>query len=323
MSKFEENNLTQIKENSGISGGSLTEASSSGDIATTQDFISALIDEKYNDSLAYNIAEVQVLGSSWGSVYANTRTTDNDFNVVRTDIYTKLFKIKTGFTAEVWQDMINMFKSKAINQAGKILSGLSSQDENLQLIQKLDQDSTIGSSINISTTNSTENITGLISAHVAESVLLMNRNTFKTLEAFCVVPLEWAAKFLGVANFVTSNEESKNKRNSLFVGRIGKTDFYVNPFSNAANEYSDDYNQDYTIDKGSKNYCYVGLKSKVPGESSLIFAPYQYELQTVTDPDTLDRSLFLYNRYGLIVNPQHDRVNEKSMLYKFEIISTI
>jgi len=314
------NILNEIKRNSNIPEKIINEESTSADVATTQDFLSALIDEKYNDSLAYNIAEVQPLESSFGSVYASMRNYQtNNFEVVRKDINTKLYTIKTGYTIEVWQDMMKLFKSRAIKNAGKILSGLSAQDENFEIMDLLAAESLTKDPLEININNSAW-ITSQISMKVAESVIEMNRYGFKTLNSFCILSPRWAAAFLGTASYVKSDEDSNNKDMSLFIGRYGRTDFYVNPFRNDRNSFFRDFDNDFGNDTNPDNgpdYAYVGLKSDTPGESSLTFAPYQYELNSVADPDTYEQLLFLYNRYGLVTNPLHEPIEGKSMLHKF------
>jgi len=312
--------LSQIKENCNIS-----EASTSGDIATIQDFISHLIDEKYNDSLAYLISEVQPLDGSWGSAFASMRNNGtNNFEIVKRDIYTKTFKIDTGYTQEVWQDMIRLFNKRAKTQAGNILSGISAQVENEDVIKFISANALTKTTLQVNI-NNTAWITSQISMRVAESVVEMNRVSFKSLDSFCILSPKWASAFLGTAGFVKSDKDSDSKDSTLFVGRYGRTDFYLNPFDLEHSDFSNDYNNDYGNDQNpqpSGDYCYIGLKSDITGNSSLIFAPYMYESQIVNDPDTGNDKLFIYNRYGLVTSPLHEPFEGKSMLHKFIIEET-
>jgi len=312
---IEDEVLHILKENSNV----LNEASTSSDIATTQDFVGKMIDEKYNNSLAYQICEVQALKGSWGTVYASKRDfTTNDFEIAKKDIYTKSYTVKTGYTQEVWQDMNKMFGKTALIQSSNILSGLSAMNENYTLIEVLDVNSYTKPLLQVNV-NNTAWITSQISQRVAESVIEMNKESFKTLDSFCVLPAQWASYFLGTASYVKTDGDSDGKDSTLFVGRYGRTDFFVNPFRNESRQFFQDFNEDYTIGDTGEEYCYVGLKSQVSGESSLVFAPYIYEAKTVVDPDTLNNNLFVYNRYGLVTSPLHEPIQGKSMLHKFII----
>jgi len=324
MSKFKENILTQIKENSGISGGSLSEASSSGDIASTVDLVGKIIDEKYNYSLGYQICEVQPLKSTFGKTFAVRRKqTEGSFEVVAKDIYPKTNVVKTGYTPEVWQDMQNMLGKNALDSSARIMGGLSAFEENKTIISYISNNSENKATLTLSDSNNFETIVQEIGLKVSRSIVEMNEDPYHSLDSFCILPQRYAAAILGSYSFMTEDFSGKTEdERSLFVGRIGRTDFYVNPFKNDTQGFNDDYNEDYAnegFDTSALEFAYVGLKSKDNGESSLIFAPYIYEMQNVIDPDTGDNTLFLYNRYGLVFNPLHQPIQGKSMLHKFLI----
>jgi len=310
--------LAQIKENSNIN-----ENSNSGDIATIQGFIGKLIDEKYNTSLMYQVAEVLPIQSSFGSVYASKRNYGtSSFEIVRKDIHTKTYTIDTGYTQEVWQDIQKLFGKRAIQQSSNILGGLSAEEENYTLINFLFNESLNKPDLEVNVNNSAW-VTSQISMRVAESVIEMNRFGFKSLDSFCILSPKWASAFLGTASYVKSDKESAGGNSTLFVGRYGRTDFYVNPFRNESKMFNSDFNDDYANPNGDSgnrdDYCYVGLKSSVSGESSVVFSPYLYEGNMVPDPETGANKLFIYNRYGLTTNPLHTPIEGKSMLHKFLI----
>lgn len=312
--------IDQIKENSNIpiSKSGINEASESYDIATTQDFISHLIDEKYNDSLAYQICEIQPMESSLGVTFASKRNdTTGNFEVIKKDIHAYSDKMFTGFTKEVWQDMIKMFNKTAKASAGNILSVISRTNENARILALLNIEAEVKTSLTVTDPNNFESVMHQLSKKVSESIIEMNYKSYNTLNSFCILGPKWAAAILGSFNFMT-----EGRKKSLFVGRIGKTDYYINPMPHTAGQFTYDYNYDFENEPTSvPDYAYVGLQSKAPGQSSLIFAPYTYELQSVIDPDTLDTNLFLYNRYGLVTTPLHDKLEGKGKLHKFEIIS--
>ena len=326
MSKFKENVLTQIKENSGISGGSLSEASESGDISSTLDLVGKIIDEKYNYSLGYQICEVQPLKSTFGKTFAVRRKqSTGDFEVIAKDIHPKTNVVKTGYTPEVWQDMQKMLGKNALESSAKIMGGLSAREENQTIIGYISNNAESTTALTLSDDENFETIVQEIGLKVSQSVLEMNEDPYHTLDSFCILPQKYAAAILGSYSFMTEDFSGKTENErSLFVGRIGRTDFYVNPFKNDTQGFNNDYNDDYAIQGNTSipDFAYVGLKSKDPGENSLIFAPYIYEIQNVIDPDTAENNLFLYNRYGLVFNPLHQAVQGKSMLQKFIIEGT-
>lgn len=306
--------LDIIKENSGIKSNSLRESDSS-DIATTQDFLSGLIDEKYNDSLAYQICEILPLKSTLGRIYASKlNTTTNNFEVVKKDINVSTNKVITGYTKEVWDDMIKQFGTTADEAGSNILSNFSAIDESKDIVNLLEEQSEVKTPLTVNIA-SVGWIANQITQKISESVIEMNRHSFKTLDSFCILSGKWASALMGHPDI-----ETADNKGSLFIGRFGRIDFYVNPIPNNSSQFDDGYTFDFESEAtGVPDYAYVGLKSKVSGNSSLIFAPYSYEIQKVVDPDTSNPSLFMYNRYGLEVSPLHDKIEKKGMLHKFEI----
>ncbi len=307
--------LEQLKENSNITG--LNENTNSYDITGTQDLLGSMIDTKYNDSLAYQICDVQALSGTFGKLFAARRKENSsDLEVIHKDISTKIYTVQTGFTQEVIQDMNAMFNKSTKRSAQNILKGLSAQDENKSVLTILYTESTTKPAFSIQDSDNLENVILQLSKKVSESVIEMNQTTYKTLDSFCVLSKDWAAAVLGSFNYMSEGNEK-----SLFVGRIGRTDYYINPFPNTASQFNNDFDYSYEIEDTSiPNYCYVGLKSKTAGNSSLTFAPYIYDSQYITDPDTLEIKLFIRNRYGLVTSPLHKPLENNSMIHKFELI---
>jgi len=304
--------LEDIKKQSITNYGVINETDSN-DIASFANIIGKVIDEKYNDSLLYSISEVLPLKGSIGHSFASVKE-NYKFIVKRKDINVKTYNINTGITKEVWDDMLNMFGKNALNSSARVLSGYSAEDENFTTMTFLDTNSELKNEL-IVDTSYTSWIPTAIANRVALSVLEMNKNTFKTLESFCVLDGHWASAFLAKNDIKLSDNKS-----SLFIGRYGSTNFYVNPFNSNTTEFNKDFDTDYEIrDPSIPTYCYVGLVSDVPSNSSLIFSPYTYETVFATDPDTGDLNIFVFNRFGLITSPLHDPLKNRGMLHKFEI----
>ena len=294
----------------------ILENSTQDDIAVTDEILGDLIKENYNISLMYHICESIPIKTPEANVYVQKRNQEtNNFEIIKKNIQTKTTTLVTGFTQEVFQDMQKSFKYSAKNASGKILSGVSSREENSTLLKMLNSESDVKETLQITDSNNLESIILQLSRKVSECVLEMNQDTYKTLDSFCILDRRYAAAILGTFNFMTEKKER-----SLFVGRVGRTDYYLNPFPNTSSEFNDAFDISYEIEETSiPNYCYVGLVSNIPGQSSLIHAPYSYERQYITDPDTGDIVLILRNRYGLTTSPLHEPLKNKSMLHKFQI----
>ena len=309
--------IYSIKESSGLLDTNLTEETSSSDITSTQDLLGSLVDTKYNDSLVYQLCDVQPMSANFGKVYAARKKTDSDdMEIIHKDINTKTYQISTGFTIETLQDINAMFNKSTKKSVQNIVKGMSAKEENKSLLTLLYQESTTKPALTISDSGSFESVIFQLSQKIAESVIEMNQEYYKTLDSFCVLHKDFAASILGSFDYMSEGTEK-----SLFVGRIGRTDFYINPFPNTSSQFTQDFDYAYeSEDTSIPNYCYVGLKSKTSGNSSVTFGPYIYDSQYITDPDTLNQNLIVRNRYGLVTSPLHEVLTNNSMIHKFELI---
>ncbi len=321
MGELEQNNILDlIRLNSGIQKNQLniSEDTNSYDIAQTDTLIDGIIKEKYNNSLCYQVCDVRPLSGSFGKVFAQVRKPGTtNFEIISKDAQPTLQEIKSGYTIEVLQDIQNMFSLNASNSVGLTLGGLSDLKENIKLIDYINTESTIKSELVLVDAQNPESIILQISKKVAESVIEMNEESYKTLNSFCILPPIYAAAVLGSFNYMTEGLER-----SLFVGKIGRTNFYINPIPKTHSQFNDDFNIDYeTEDLTILDFCYVGLMSPVPGNSSLIFTPYDYNVVSAQDPDTGDYTLFVKNRNDLLASPLHRPLEKMSLLHKFSIRS--
>ena len=77
------------------------------------------------------------------------------------------------------------------------------------------------------------------------------------------------------------------------------TDYYINP----------DINDDYV---------YVALRSRLnPACSCGIFGAYQESIRTAVAYETAEQKIFLFNRYGIVLNPAHSQ--NDPMIIKFKL----
>ena len=312
LNKNEQNITESILETS------MTE--SSVDIASTEEMLKSLINAKYNTSLLYQVCEVIPIKGAFGNVYANKRKFSSlpGFEIVKKGVEPKVRTLSTEYSMEVMQDMVNMFGKTATIMSNQIIKGVSDRDENIALMDLLDIESDDRPGLVLPTgIEVSSGITG-IAAKVAQSVLEMNHKQYKTLNSFCILPRRYAAFFLGYFQYALGDREAEN----LYVGTVGKTEFYINPKDVTGAAFNSDYNDDYTITAPTpptSEYCYVGLKDKQHGNSSLVFSPHSYNIAYITDPKTLENKLFVYNRYDIISSPLHIPSEQSSILHKFQI----
>jgi hypothetical protein len=308
-----------LLENTNIPNNILNETSSI-DIKGTQQILLKLIEEKYNDSLLWKICDILPLKSTLGRVYVQKKKyLKDEFEVVKKDIIPQLYDIETGFTREAYQDMLAMYGKEATKSVAEIFRGLMDWFENEKLMAFLDSNAVEQPELVLE--GDVDNDIQLITTTIAKYIIAMNHKSYKTLEGWCILPWEYASLFLGYWMPFRGEQEVENSE-FLYIGRFGKIDYYIDPRKSSTinSEFSDDYTDDYALgDIETVDYIYIGMKSSVPGYGSLIFAPYQYNITEVTDPDTGHSKMFLWNRYGLEISPFHNILEQKHMLYKFKV----
>ncbi len=318
--------LEIISKNSGVTYDNLSESTNVDDVSDTEEIVGKIIQEKYTSSLGYQICNVQPLNGPYGKIFCMKKQDDNNFiEVISKEVNTKTFTVSSGYTLEAYQDMMAMFNKSTKRSALKTLSGLSHKDENRTIMNLLLAESTTKPALAVVDSDNLESVLLQLSKRVSESVIEMNHDYYKTLDSFCVLSGKWASAVLGSFDFMSEGNEKE-----LFIGRIGRTDYYINPFLNTSSQFTDDFDYGYEIGDTELDYCYIGLVSKTPGQGSLSFHPYNYESQFFITPDyndgagnlvisTGDLNLIIRNRYGIITSPLHDPLNNRSMLHKFAI----
>ena len=282
-------NIEQLKENS------LNESVTSADIAQTDEIISSIIEQKQLDSLAYQICDVQTIHGPTGAQFS-LQYNDGKVILLRNNVQVEDDAVQnTGFTLETIQDIQSQYGKNAIDFIGKTFSAISSTEENKKLISKIQALAVGDDTITLSAPNNAETMVFEISQKVSEEVMAMNSKTYRTMDSFVILPIKGAASFLAVGSYFNDT----NNASGLFVGKKGRTQYYVNPIL------------------GDDN-VYIGLNGKLPGNSSLIFSPYQHTLITAQDPDTGNTNVFNVNRYAITENSLSTAGNE--MLRKFSLV---
>lgn len=282
-----------ITENSLELYKSIHEATTEADIASFEEIINRLTEDKYKSSLAYQICEVQPVTKTNGYIFVARKNAAGDIEIVRELANLELDKGDTGMSAEAFDDINRIFKGKrALTLMKNLLKGESDDLENQKLITFLSAKATDIGNKPISTTTDAELIVFEISQVVAELTIKCNEDdTFNSLSGFAVLPHKVAASFLAM------NGIDSQKSDGLFIGQYGKIKYFMNP------------------DK-TETKVYTGIVEKNRlGKSSIVFSPYQYILSKSTKYNDGSSNVFMINRYAFTENPLS--VNGTKMIYSF------
>jgi len=290
-------------------------------VAPTDEILTKLIDARYNTSLLSQISDVLPIKGALGHVYANKKKFSSipSFEIVKKQIEPTIRTLNTGYSKEVIDDMRNMFGRKADDMTLQVLKGVSENNENTELMTFLDTESVTKNPLTLPLGIGASDAITTLASRVAEGVLEMNHYHYKTLQSWCILPRKYAAFFLGYFQYALGEEREAKY---LYVGTVGKTDFYIDPRPTSGAEFvNTEYDDSYTINVPSTKveYCYMGLHSEDIGDGSLIYSPHSYETRFTIDPKTGESTLFLYNRYDLITSPLHLPLEGSSLLHRFQI----
>ena len=282
-----------ITENSLLGYKTINEATTESDIASFEEIINRLIEDKYKTSLAYQICEVQPLNSAAGAIFVAKRKTGTyDLEIVKQPVTLEKDTADTSMTKEAFDDINAMFKGKrAVTLIKNILKGASDEKENTRIINLISSLATASAGIIISSSDNAETTVYHIQQKVGELIVKINENSHKTLNGYAILPQKAAGAFLG---WGWTDKETKD--GSLSLGQKGKVRYFINPDKTATD-------------------VYVGVVDKLAvGKSSLVFSPYQYILNKAINPEDGSSKVFMINRYAITENPLSD---VSPMIYKF------
>lgn len=274
----------------------ITDLSESIDVADTDEIVNAIIESKQYSSLAYQICEVSPIHGPTGATFALVFI-GGKFKLLRGDVIVEDDAVEsTGFTVEVMQDLYSQFGKSANDFIAKSFGGVSNMNENKKLISKMSAFAATATDLLISDPANAETSMFEIQQKVAQIVLRINSDSFKSLDSFVVLPLKAAASMLAISNRLPENQ----KERGLYLGSNSRTKFYLNP-----DPLSDE--------------VFVGINSDVPGQSSLIMSPYHHAIKTAVNPETGENAVFNFNRYAIT---ESKLSQTQKMLYKFIITNT-
>jgi len=285
-------NIDYLKENS-VTMSNLSEAIQSVDIAQTDEIVNAVIETKQYESLAYQICEVSPIHGPTGATFALVYR-DHKFQLLRGEVVVEEDPMEeTGFTKEALEDLYSQFGKSATDFIARSFGGVSNMNENRKLIAKMSGFAGIEEDLYLSDPKNAETSMFEIQQKVAQIVIRINTESFKSLDSFVVMPLKQAASMLAISNRLPENKKEKG----LYLGSNSRTKFYLNP--------------DVTSDE-----IFVGIYSTIPGQSSLIMSPYFHTIKVAIDPRTGNENVFNFNRYAIT---ESKLSQTQKMLYKFKI----
>ncbi len=262
------------------------------DVAQTDEIINAVIEMKQYNSLAYSICEVSPIHGPTGGTFALVYD-EGKIKLLRGEVIVEDDTIEhTGFTIEAAQDLLTTYGKSAVDYISRVFGAISSMNENRKLISKLSTFATPFADLTLTDPGNAETTMFEIQQRVSELILLINSSSFKSLDSFVVMPMNVAASMLAISNRLPNDK----KEFGLFLGANSRTNFYLNP--------------DVSSDE-----IFVGIKSDIPGMSSVIISPYFHAIKKAVNPSTGQEDMFNYNRYAIT----QSRLSEfQSMLYKFK-----
>jgi|GEM_PF-2032961 hypothetical protein len=234
--------------------------------------VSSVVPMKYSTGQIVNIRR-QGSTNSFETVVANLT-----INTATTN------PIQTGISVEVIQDLQNQYGIDGYKIAANLLRGIADNDENTAFLAFLSANSLATPVLTLSDATSAETSLFEITQRVQELVIKMNTPSFRTFDAFVVLPYKNAASISALSSYVREKELTEER---LIVNKIGKTKYYVNP-DVAATE------------------AYVGLSDHDKnslGASSVIMGTFPQELLRSGVQGTFQQNVGLLNRYATAVNP--------------------
>lgn len=221
----------------------------------------------------------------------------NDFELLRNNVEVYPSEsIKTGLTQETIQDMRNQYGKEANNVIGSLLRGLSNDQENTRTLAFLDTNSLADTDLILTNSKNAEQNVFEITQRVQELVLKTNSKSLRSYSAFAVVPYKALGGVMALNEYVGSNVNSEF---GLFITRIGKTSYFLNP-------------------DATSTTAYVGIKDINPSKSSAVFSPYKSTVTVALDPDTGNQVNHIFNRFAITQSPLHTASDE--MLHKFTVV---
>lgn len=269
-------------------------------IATTDENLSinGIYQQAKLPSLGRKIFTVTPISGPTGAIFNIASKTDG-IVLLRNEVEVYDYPVnapKSKITLEALQDIKSQYGEDGLKLVANYLKGIANDDENTKTIAFLNNNAVATPNITLSEPTLPDLVWREISYKVQQCVLEMNSQHIRTYNAFVVLPYSLGASIMSV--FADLHNSELADASSLFIGKSGLTEWYVNPLS-------DDDN------------IYVGLMDKYgTGRECAVFSPFTNEIKIDTDYETGMQICHIWNRYAITVSPLHSAT--EPMIMKFE-----
>tara|TARA_B110000881_G_scaffold157217_1_gene140046 strand:- start:256 stop:1119 length:864 start_codon:yes stop_codon:yes gene_type:complete len=206
--------------------------------------------------------------------------------------------IQSGLSMEAMRDLTNQYGIDGYKIAANLLKGITDKEENDAFVAFLGANSLATPVLTLTDAGNAELNLFEVTQRVQELVIKMNTPSFRTYDAFVILPYKQVAAISALSKWSGGDEDLDSR---LIVNKLGKTKYYVNP-DPAATE------------------AYVGLSDddkKSMGASSVIMGTFPQEILKSGFVESFQGNIGILNRYATAVNPLS--VGGAEMLVSFVI----
>lgn len=272
------------------------------DIDTYELFVKEVISDNIRTMLAYDICDVTPISSPKTIVLARESNKDK-FKIISKSVEVQNTKCSFEITHEAIEDL------KAISGNTTLftnyMAAFTKNKQNAEFMKYIKDNAVKVDDFTLPKEAKENNEINLfyINKKVNDLISDMNKENFKTYDAFCILPSSQSGGILGLGSTYSKSVGilDDNSRSTLFyLGEINNVEYYINP----------DPKETDTI---------IGLHSKKEkGVSSLLFFPYNY-IVNVADRVTDDHIIYnVWCRNLWTLNPMH--TPDKPMLVKLKFL---
>jgi hypothetical protein len=281
------------------------------DIANTENSLNEILLSYYMERGIPSIARdalniTNMVGHTNFFFTIQPKSDDTGIEIVKRGITAQETPVKSvSVTLEALQDMFSVHGLDGIKLIANFLRDKANAEENQTFINFLSSNALVKNPLTFTEPQNSELIHFELSKRIQQYVFEMNMKHQRTFEAFAIVPYITCGAVSGLdyINSIVSDQQHKLDNTPIIstyrVAREILTDYYINP----------DINDDYV---------YVALRSRLnPACSCGIFGAYQESIRTAVAYETAEQKIFLFNRYGIVLNPAHSQ--NDPMIIKFKL----
>lgn len=275
-----------------------------------QTMIGNVLKDKIKYGLFYNIADVQPAKQPVGVVFARVETANDSgeptFEIKSQKLEVETHKSIAKISIEGFEDLLRLSTyngSENPTLFEEFVKSTAGHKEVTDLLSKVKDAAADGGTLTLDEEAKSNAEVNLFVIHkfVNELVLKMNQDNFRTYDAFCILPSSGVGGILGLGPTYSkiSQQGTDSRAHDYLLTTINNVRYYINP-------------------NKSETSAIVGLHSNVEkGANSLIYCPFSILTSSATNPDNGEKTLVVFVRSGLAINPLH--TDDKPMLFKFAI----